>query len=907
MNSDTSVEQLSDNPFKEAEIAWHMAAAALMGKTIPRLCAICVLAFVASILVPAAYAAENPDKPIVVSLKDCYDPSRPDPSWEKLVKENPRLELRKWGGISLPGGGGRAPMLMSIAGGTAPDIFYCWFHIIRSDINQSFLYPLNEWVGSDGNGNGQIDNAESTWGGWSKVPSLWRQVATEKGKVYGIPYAGTWYFGLVYRKDIVRNSGLDPENPPETWDEFWKWCQRITIPNKNIAGASLQRGQRAFAISEGAWAWLPWMQSAGGSPVVQYRKSPKTGKEYEFSMEECEFIAPDGEDLKSVPSRWEAAFDSPAGMEGMEFYKKLMWGAWLRDPETGDPVDLTDEDVQRGSVEIGGRSLKFAKSDVIRGVSRPMNGVDSDVGAMLRRGEVAIYFCNAEGMEQLSTSLNMPSDLIGIMPFPAKDRTCKPVVAAHKHYWVMTEGVGRRPKEERDMVWKCLQVLTSEESRDNEIRKKVLTGNAIWCNPADLKRLGLSEYVDDIPQSTKNFYSKIESGAFVLRTEPFAGFWNSAGEILQRRVIGVILSEAGETFDFKPELRKVTADANSGLMFELPREELNKRRPLARILFGIGLIVFIACGWLIIRERKIAAQKPGSSGKDMGIFLPSLMLAPAILSIALWSYYPLLKGSLMAFQDYHLVGGSVWRGLDNFIAVATDANFWLYVRKTFKFVAITLTLGFIAPIVLAFLLTEVPRGKIFFRTLFFLPQMTSGLVVALMWKMMYDPTENGLFNKMLMAVGVTKQAWLQDPSWAMACCILPGIWAGAGMGSLIYIAALSSFPEDYYEAAAIDGAGLWRRVFHIALPQLMPLVIINFVGAFIGAFQGMGSIFLLTFGGPGNETMVIGLAIWQEAYNNLRFSTATTMAWFLGVGLIGFTYMQIRFLRRVEFRRAEDN
>ena len=83
--------------------------------------------------------------------------------------------------------------------------------------------------------------------------------------------------------------------------------------------------------------------------------------------------------------------------------------------------------------------------------------------------------------------------------------------------------------------------------------------------------------------------------------------------------------------------------------------------------------------------------------------------------------------------------------------------------------------------------------------------------------------------------------------------------------------------------------------------------VINFVGAFIGAFQGMGSIFLLTFGGPGNETMVLSLAIWQEAYNNLRFSTATTMGWFLGVGLIGFTYLQIRFLRRVEFRRAEDN
>jgi multiple sugar transport system permease protein len=185
--------------------------------------------------------------------------------------------------------------------------------------------------------------------------------------------------------------------------------------------------------------------------------------------------------------------------------------------------------------------------------------------------------------------------------------------------------------------------------------------------------------------------------------------------------------------------------------------------------------------------------------------------------------------------------------------------------------------------------------------------MTSGIVVALMWKLMYDPTENGILNQLLAMVGLSKQTWLQDPFWAMACCILPGVWAGAGVASLIYIAALGSLPHDYYEAAAIDGAGIFKRVFHVSLPQLMPLIIINFVGAFIGAFQGMGSIFLLTFGGPGNETMVLSLAIWKEAYNNLRFSTATTMAWFLGVGLIGFTYLQIRFLRRVEFRRAEEN
>ena len=261
----------------------------------------------------------------------------------------------------------------------------------------------------------------------------------------------------------------------------------------------------------------------------------------------------------------------------------------------------------------------------------------------------------------------------------------------------------------------------------------------------------------------------------------------------------------------------------------------------------------------------------------------------------------------MAFQDYRIVGTPAWAGLDNFIRVASDSGFWAAWGRTLEYVGITLVLGFTTPILLALLLSEIPRGKVFFRTVYFLPHLTSALVVTLLWKMMFDPTENGMLNQLLAAFGVARHAWLQDPAWAMTCCILPGVWAGAGMASLIYVAALHSLPPDYYEAAAIDGAGILGRFRHVTLPQLLPLMVINFVGAFIAAFQGMGSIFLLTFGGPGDATNVLSLTIWKEAYNNLRFSTATTMAWFLGVALIGFTYLQIRFLRRVEFRQAAAN
>ncbi|MBQ8126494.1 MAG: sugar ABC transporter permease, partial [Kiritimatiellae bacterium] len=269
--------------------------------------------------------------------------------------------------------------------------------------------------------------------------------------------------------------------------------------------------------------------------------------------------------------------------------------------------------------------------------------------------------------------------------------------------------------------------------------------------------------------------------------------------------------------------------------------------------------------------------------------------------------YPLVRGAVMAFQDYRIVGASSFAGLDNFIRVATDPKFYLAWLRTFEYVAITLALGFVTPVVLAVLLCEIPRGRIFFRFLYFLPHLTSALVVTLLWKLMFDPTENGILNQVLASVGVARHAWLQDPAWAMVCCILPGVWAGAGISSLIYIAALSSLPQDYYEAAAIDGAGILARFRHVTFPQLAPLMVINFVGAFIAAFQGMGAIFLLTFGGPGDATQVLSLQIWKEAYNNLRFSTATTMAWFLGIALIGFTYLQIRFLRRVEFRQAKVN
>jgi multiple sugar transport system permease protein len=887
----------------------------------PRL-ALAAILFVSLPCVIRAETLAPPEKTVVTF--PFYDPNKPEEGYTRvlndLMQKDPSILVKRWGGIILPGSAGRASLLMGIAGDTAPDFYYCWWHIIKNDIRQGFLYPLNEWIGDDTNGNGQIDPEEAKWDGWAKIPPLWRRVATENGKVYGIPFAGMLYFGLTYRKDLVRNAGLDPEKPPETWDEFYYWCQRLTNPNKEIPGSSLKRGQRGHSLApDQPWFWLPWLQAAGGSPIVQVRVSPKTGKEYVFAMEEQAFAAPDtGEDLRNEPSRWRANFSSPEGVAATAFFHKLRWAPWIRDPQTQEPINLTDADVARGTIEYQGRVVTFAEADVIRGVARvtPTDRLDEQF-RMFARGEIAFQQWDTNMLDQqYAQQTAVPPELLAFCPVPAMDKAHKRVFQAHKHFISMTEGVGRRSKAERDKVWQCVLAVTSEQMRDYDILRRVLRGHAMWCRPDDLRRLGFKDYVNDVPPAIRKQFADLDRGDILPRTEPFAGLWQSAADNVARLVLSMVLAENGKDHDYVASLQTVDREANGGGMFDTPREELDRRRPTARVVFGIALMVLVVCVGLIVREARKARR--GSAGMRYGGALPWLMMAPALISIALWSYYPLLRGAVMAFQDYRIVGDSRFVGLDNFIMAATDSNTWIYFRKTLWFVFLTLSLGFVAPILLALLLSEVPRGKVFFRTLFFLPQLSSGIVIALLWRILYDPTENGALNRLILLwngcvpgcldfLRLNTQAWLQDPALAMLCCVIPGVWAGAGIASLIYLAALRALPDDYYEAAALDGAGLVARLRHITLPQILPLIVINFVGAFIGAFQSMGSIFLLTFGGPGKETMVLDLAIWKLAYNDIRFSMATTLAWFLGVGLIAFTYFQIRLLRRVEFRRVEEN
>jgi multiple sugar transport system permease protein len=147
--------------------------------------------------------------------------------------------------------------------------------------------------------------------------------------------------------------------------------------------------------------------------------------------------------------------------------------------------------------------------------------------------------------------------------------------------------------------------------------------------------------------------------------------------------------------------------------------------------------------------------------------------------------------------------------------------------------------------------------------------------------------------------------WLGDPSLAIFAVVLPGVWAGAGPGSILYLAALKNISEDRYEAADLDGANWIQKIRHITYPGLKPLILINLLGVFIAGFKAMENIFVLTQGGPLNSTRTIGLEVWQNAFMFLKFGYATAAAWIMGSILVGFTLIQIRSLLRMRFSTAK--
>ncbi|WP_336706404.1 carbohydrate ABC transporter permease [Oerskovia sp. USHLN155] len=276
-----------------------------------------------------------------------------------------------------------------------------------------------------------------------------------------------------------------------------------------------------------------------------------------------------------------------------------------------------------------------------------------------------------------------------------------------------------------------------------------------------------------------------------------------------------------------------------------------------------------------------------------------IFMLPVIVIFGVFSWFPIVRALLMSVQETNLVD-TRFVGLDNFRYVLADPLLWTAVRNTAYFAFLALLFGYPIPLVAAVLMSEVRRYKGLYSALAYLPVVVPPVVAVLLWKFFYDAGPHGVFNTILGWVGLGPYPWLQDATTAMPSLVLAATWAGAGGTIIIYLAALTSVPPELYDAAEVDGAGVWRKVWHVTMPQLRGVLFITLILQIIGTAQVFLEPYLFTGGGPANSTITILLLIYNYAFANSlggNYGAATALSLMLALALAAFSALYFRLTR----------
>lgn len=822
---------------------------------------------------------------------------------------NVEIELRQFTGIQVEG---VEVDLLAIAGGMAPDVLYINFRKSDNYIQNRFLYPLDK--PEDGYLTAMTPEEVS----FRIHPKIW-PVIRRKGPdgdkhVWAIPYGGALGKVLLYRKDLFDSKGISYPTVDWTWDDMLAAAKKLTDPNKGTYGMALTRGKHE------SWYWVTFLWSAGGDVMTYNEKT----------------------------DQWKCVFDTLEGAEALDYYTRLSAEKW------------TD---RKGKVHRG-----YSTKDA------------SDVGAKWQRGEIGMMYGYID--EKVFATIN--PEVTGMVPVP-KGPTGKRGGELNSRMMGLFSGV--KDPAVRDAAWEYLRFYESKEAVEIKTKIMVEGGLGRFVNPKYLEMFGYPEVKRLAPKGwSEAFQIAIDTG----KPEPYGRNSNFAYDLMtfpieeaEQKALADKLP-ADKTARLKvlhKMLKNACARANEEMIgIVTPQERFHRRVTAVAVLFAI-VVTFALVFKSIFKtftppptEAQLT-QKPWQMGRYTWAYI---LLIPAILTIMIWQYVPLVRGSIMAFMDYRLIGKSTWVGVDNFGDLLYDSFWWTSVINSLRYSFLIVTMTFLPPIILAIMLQEVPRGTLLYRIIFYLPAVITGLVTVLLWKQFYQPTDKGALNAIILkipaigflAVGIAlfilalmfaqrlwahemklpgwgfvlagvflfttvsslarpilfpggetlaqslahllgrlfahtpePYRWLIEPETAMISCVIPMVWAGMGPGCLIYLAALKGIPDDYYEAADLDGANFLDKILFVVFPTLRALLVINFVGVFIGGWYGASGNILVMTGGAAN-TEVADLHIWYKAFTYLKFGPATAMAWVLGFMLIGFTVQQLRILSRVEFRAA---
>ena len=265
-----------------------------------------------------------------------------------------------------------------------------------------------------------------------------------------------------------------------------------------------------------------------------------------------------------------------------------------------------------------------------------------------------------------------------------------------------------------------------------------------------------------------------------------------------------------------------------------------------------------------------------------------ISLSPWIVGFLIFGLGPLLISIYLSFNEWSITRPPKWIGLDNYVHMFTgDPLFWQALKVTGKFVLLSLPLKLVFGLGLSLLLNLKIRGMNFYRTIFYIPAVISGVAVSLMWIWLLQP-DTGIINSLLEIVGIQGPQWFWDPDWALPSVALMSVWSVGG-SAVIYLAGLQNIPPPLYEAAEIDGAGRWQRFWLITLPLLTPTLFFQLIVEMIESFKIFTQAFVITKGGPLKATYFYLYYFYEEAFQNFNMGYASALALVLVVIILTAT------------------
>jgi putative chitobiose transport system permease protein len=275
-----------------------------------------------------------------------------------------------------------------------------------------------------------------------------------------------------------------------------------------------------------------------------------------------------------------------------------------------------------------------------------------------------------------------------------------------------------------------------------------------------------------------------------------------------------------------------------------------------------------------------------------------LFLLPTLVILGVFLVYPLVASIWYSFHDYNVVRPPVWVGLGNYQKLLGDEVFLVSFRNTLVYALGVIPACAIVALVMALLVNQPLRGITFFRVAFYIPVITSIVVVGIVWKWMYF--EDGIINSLLRGLGLVARPipFLSNPDIALYAIMAVTVWKAAGYYMVLYLAGLQSLPKELEEAAIIDGAGRWQRLWSVTLPLLRPTITLVVVIASIGAMKVFGEIYVMTAGGPANRTTTLVYYVYKQAFTFLNMGYASAIAVTLFLFLIVLSVVNIRVSER---------